>query len=158
MNAQGFLRAAKFLTIALFAAPTLAQEPIRIGVTQPLTGAFAASGNYVAQGAKIAEEAINASGGVLGRKIQLVIEDNKSNPTEAVATARKLIGQGQGAGPDGRLELDADARSHAEADGVRGADAGRDFVVRKDHDVRQPVHLPHQPDVGDGGASVYAEW
>ena len=91
MKAQGFLRAAKFLTIALFAAPTLAQEPIRIGVTQPLTGAFAASGNYVAQGAKIAEEVINASGGVLGRKIQLVIEDNKSNPTEAVATAEKLI-------------------------------------------------------------------
>ena len=83
--------ATKFLTIALFAAPALAQEPIRIGVTQPLTGAFAASGNYVAQGAKIAEDVINASGGVLGRKIQLVIEDNKSNPTEAVATAEKLI-------------------------------------------------------------------
>ena len=36
--------ATKFLTIFLFAAPALAQEPIRIGVTQPLTGAFAASG------------------------------------------------------------------------------------------------------------------
>ena len=83
--------ATKFLTIALFAAPALAQDPIRIGVTQPLTGAFAASGNYVAQGAKIAEDVINASGGVLGRKIQLVVEDNKSNPTEAVATAEKLI-------------------------------------------------------------------
>src|SRR5947207_4767480 len=68
-----------------------AQDTIKIGVTQPLTGAFAASGNYVTQGAKMAEEAINASGGVLGRKIQLVIEDNKSNPTEAVATAEKLI-------------------------------------------------------------------
>lgn len=70
-----------------------AQEPIKIGVTQPLTGAFAASGNYVTQGAKIAEEQINAAGGVLGRKIQLVVEDNKSNPTEAVATAEKLIGK-----------------------------------------------------------------
>ncbi len=68
-----------------------AQGPIKIGVTQPLTGAFAASGNYVAQGAKIAEDEINKAGGVLGRKIQLVIEDNKSNPTEAVATAEKLI-------------------------------------------------------------------
>src|SRR4051812_23985278 len=76
---------------ALFAVPAFAQEPIKIGVTQPLTGAFAASGNYVTQGAKMAEEAINASGGVLGRKIQLVIEDNKSNPTETVATAEKLI-------------------------------------------------------------------
>src|SRR3982750_2877566 len=69
----------------------IAQEPIKIGVTQPLTGAFAASGNYVAQGAKMAEDAINAAGGVLGRKIQLIVEDNKSNPTEAVATAEKLI-------------------------------------------------------------------
>src|SRR5918912_2885755 len=76
---------------SLVAGTALAQEPIKIGVTQPLTGAFAASGNYVAQGAKIAEDAINAQGGVLGRKIQLVIEDNKSNPTEAVATAEKLI-------------------------------------------------------------------
>jgi branched-chain amino acid transport system substrate-binding protein len=68
-----------------------AQDPIKIGVTQPLTGAFAASGNYVAQGAKIAEDEINKAGGVLGRRIQLVIEDNKSNPTEAVSTAEKLI-------------------------------------------------------------------
>ena len=80
-----------YLAALLAAAPAFAQEPIRIGVTQPLTGAFAASGNYVAQGAKLAEEAINASGGVLGRKIQLIIEDNKSNPTETVATAEKLI-------------------------------------------------------------------
>ena len=73
------------------AVPALAQNPIKIGVTQPLTGAFAASGNYVTQGARLAEEEINKAGGVLGRKIQLVIEDNKSNPTEAVATAEKLI-------------------------------------------------------------------
>ena len=68
-----------------------AQETIKIGVTQPLTGAFAASGNYVAQGAKIAEDEINKAGGVLGKKIQLIIEDNKSNPTEAVSTVEKLI-------------------------------------------------------------------
>jgi branched-chain amino acid transport system substrate-binding protein len=78
---------------ALLAGPSAAQDAIRIGVTQPLTGAFAASGNYVMQGAKIAEEEINAAGGVLGRKIQLVIEDNKSNPTEAVGTVEKLIGK-----------------------------------------------------------------
>jgi branched-chain amino acid transport system substrate-binding protein len=67
-----------------------AQDTIKIGVTQPLTGAFAASGNYVAQGAKIAEDEINNAGGVLGKKIQLIIEDNKSNPTEAVSTVEKL--------------------------------------------------------------------
>ena len=79
------------LGATLLAGAAAAQEPIKIGVTQPLTGAFAASGNYVAQGAKIAEEEINKAGGVLGRKIQLIVEDNKSNPTEAVATAEKLI-------------------------------------------------------------------
>src|ERR1700741_620981 len=68
-----------------------AQDTIKIGVSQPLTGAFAASGNYVAQGAKIAEDHINANGGVLGKKIQLIIEDNKSNPTDAVASVEKLI-------------------------------------------------------------------
>src|SRR5262247_2572073 len=79
------------LAVALVAGSAAAQDSIKIGVTQPLTGAFAASGNYVAQGAKIAEEEINKAGGVLGKKLQLIIEDNKSNPTEAVATAEKLI-------------------------------------------------------------------
>src|SRR6266705_111022 len=68
-----------------------AQETIKIGVIQPLTGAFAASGNYVANGARIAADEINAKGGVLGKRIELVIEDNKSNPTEAAAVAEKLI-------------------------------------------------------------------
>jgi branched-chain amino acid transport system substrate-binding protein len=79
------------LALGFVAGSAAAQDTVKIGVTQPLTGAFAASGNYVAQGAKIAEEEINKAGGVLGKKLQLIIEDNKSNPTEAVATAEKLI-------------------------------------------------------------------
>lgn len=66
-------------------------ETIKIGVNEPLTGAFAASGTYVVNGAKIAADEINAKGGVLGKQIELVIEDNKSNPTEAAAVAEKLI-------------------------------------------------------------------
>ncbi len=87
----GFMVAAAVMLALPATAPSSAQDTIKIGVSQPLTGAFAASGNYVAQGAKIAESEINAAGGVLGKKIELVIEDNKSNPTEAVATAEKLI-------------------------------------------------------------------
>jgi branched-chain amino acid transport system substrate-binding protein len=64
---------------------------IKIGVNQPLTGVVAAGGNFVTSGAKIAAEEINSKGGVLGRKIELVIEDNKSNPTEAANVAEKLI-------------------------------------------------------------------
>ncbi|MEO7403493.1 MAG: ABC transporter substrate-binding protein [Burkholderiales bacterium] len=88
---SGISKIALAAAVGLFAAPVVAQDVIKIGVTQPLTGAFAASGNYVTQGAKMAEEDINRAGGVLGRKIQLVVEDNKSNPTETVATAEKLI-------------------------------------------------------------------
>src|ERR1044072_4235728 len=81
--------AAIVLVAAVRRAP--AQDPIKVGVIQPLTGAFAASGNYVANGAKIAADEINAKGGVLGKKLELAIEDNKSNPTEAAAVAEKLI-------------------------------------------------------------------
>jgi len=74
------------------AAPTIAlADTIKIGVNQPLTGAVAASGNYVTDGARIAADEINAQGGLLGQQVELVIEDNKSNPTEAVAAAEKLI-------------------------------------------------------------------
>ncbi|MFG1420746.1 ABC transporter substrate-binding protein [Roseixanthobacter liquoris] len=88
----GFLTSAACalgLSVA-FALPAAAQD-ISIGVNMPLTGAFAASGNFVADGAKLAAEEINAKGGVLGKKLNLIIEDNKSNPTEAAAVAEKLI-------------------------------------------------------------------
>jgi branched-chain amino acid transport system substrate-binding protein len=95
MNAMAvrfaLVAAGTLLGTALLGGLASAQDTIKIGVTQPLTGAFAASGNYVAQGAKLAEEEINKAGGVLGKKIELLVEDNKSNPTEAVATAEKLI-------------------------------------------------------------------
>src|ERR671911_1193419 len=85
--------AAVLAGFALAAAlPTLvAADTIKIGVNQPLTGAVAASGNYVANGARIAADEINAQGGLLGQQVELIIEDNKSNPTEAVAAAEKLI-------------------------------------------------------------------
>jgi branched-chain amino acid transport system substrate-binding protein len=72
------------------ASGALAQN-IKVGIIEPLSGAASASGNYVTNGAKIAADEINAKGGVLGKKLELVIEDNKSNPTEAAAVAEKLI-------------------------------------------------------------------
>ncbi|WP_246806681.1 ABC transporter substrate-binding protein [Neopusillimonas maritima] len=77
-------------TCALVSAVN-AQETIKLGVNLPLTGAVAASGNFVANGVKVAAEEINANGGVLGKKLELIIEDNKSNPTEASNVTEKLI-------------------------------------------------------------------
>src|SRR5713226_1291063 len=73
-------------------APVLAQSaPVKIGVIQPLSGSVAASGNFIRLGAEIARDWINAKGGVLGRKVELQIEDNKSDPKEAASAAEKLI-------------------------------------------------------------------
>jgi branched-chain amino acid transport system substrate-binding protein len=85
---------ALLLFLAIFTAdPVSAQqaEAIKIGVIQPLSGPVAASGNYVRMGAEIARDWINARGGVLGRQVQLLIEDNKSDPKEAATAAEKLI-------------------------------------------------------------------
>jgi len=77
--------------LSLSGAGVFAQDPIKIGVIQPLSGPVAASGNYVRMGAEIARDWINARGGVLGKQVQLLIEDNKSDPKEAATAAEKLI-------------------------------------------------------------------
>lgn len=89
MNRRSVLLAG--LAMPALAARGFAADPIKIGMTQPLTGAVAASGTYVANGARIATEVLNAAGGVLGRPIELILEDNKSNPREAVASVEKLV-------------------------------------------------------------------
>jgi branched-chain amino acid transport system substrate-binding protein len=77
---------------AAFPAVVRAQgAPIRLGTLTPLTGA---GGNYGPSMRKAMEwvaEQINAAGGVNGRKIQLVSEDDQTNPEAAVRAARKLI-------------------------------------------------------------------
>src|SRR5512138_2509295 len=77
--------------LALVVPAGFAQAPIKVGVIEPLSGPVAASGNYVRMGAEIARDWINGKGGVLGRQVQLLIEDNKSDPKEAATAAEKLI-------------------------------------------------------------------
>ena len=79
------------LTVLAVAAPAPAQDAVKVGVIQPLSGPVAASGNYVRMGAEIGRDWINGKGGVLGRKVELLIEDNKSDPKEAATAAEKLI-------------------------------------------------------------------
>lgn len=79
------------LAVAFGQPAAVSADPIKIGVNMPLTGAFSASGTFVANGARIAAEEINAKGGVIGRPLELIVEDNKSNPTEAAAVAEKLV-------------------------------------------------------------------
>jgi branched-chain amino acid transport system substrate-binding protein len=65
-------------------------DAIRIGHLTPLTGFLGPLGEYAQMGVKLAAEEINAAGGVLGRKIELVMEDSV-NPQTASAKAERLI-------------------------------------------------------------------
>ena len=87
-------RAAALLaaTAAVFIAGSAqAQKPIRVGYPVILSGPGALIGEPSLKGAQMFVEEINAKGGVLGRKIELVIRDTKGNADEAVRVARDLI-------------------------------------------------------------------
>jgi branched-chain amino acid transport system substrate-binding protein len=77
--------------IVLFAFSTMAAEPIKIGCLVSTTGDLAAYGPPVNNGALLAAEDINAAGGVLGRKIEIILRDTQTNPTAAVDAAKKLV-------------------------------------------------------------------
>src|SRR5437867_12631737 len=79
------------VALAALAVPGESQAPIKIGVIEPHSGPDAASGNYVRMGAEIARDWMNGRGGIGGLKIDLQIEDNKSDPKEAASAAEKLI-------------------------------------------------------------------
>jgi ABC-type branched-subunit amino acid transport system substrate-binding protein len=68
-----------------------AEGPIKIGIATDLTGAIGYAGNANANVAKMVVKDINDAGGVLGRPLELHIEDTASNESVAVANVRKLI-------------------------------------------------------------------
>jgi len=74
-----------------FAGSAAAQNPIRVGYPVILSGPGALIGEPSLKGAQMFVEEANAKGGVLGRKIELVIRDTKGNADEAVRVARDLI-------------------------------------------------------------------
>src|SRR5579864_3180988 len=71
------------------------ETPLRIGMVDPLTGVYAAVAQNEVTGAKLAVEQINAKGGILGRPIELLIEDSANDVGTGVQKARKLIERDQ---------------------------------------------------------------
>jgi branched-chain amino acid transport system substrate-binding protein len=67
-------------------------EPIKIGQVTPLTGDYGWAGELEKQGADLALEEINAKGGINGRKLVIVREDDKMDPAQSVTAITKLIG------------------------------------------------------------------
>ncbi|HTI53986.1 MAG TPA: ABC transporter substrate-binding protein, partial [Verrucomicrobiae bacterium] len=79
--------------LAVLAVPVAAhaQKPIKVGMPIPLSGPPALFGDPASKGAMMFVEEINAKGGVLGRKIELVVRDSKADANEAVRVSRELI-------------------------------------------------------------------
>src|SRR3984885_11518930 len=75
-----------------FVVKSLADDPIKIGLDNPLTGTFAALGKNELIGCQLAVDQINAKGGILGRKVDLLVEDSTSGDAAvAVQKAAKLV-------------------------------------------------------------------
>ena len=76
------------------AAPAFAQDSIKIGLIVDRVGFAKAWSEPITQGAQYAARELNAKGGVLGRKVELLIEDDQSKPELSALAARKLEGSG----------------------------------------------------------------
>jgi branched-chain amino acid transport system substrate-binding protein len=74
-------------------AEAQAQGTLKVGVQVPTTGAEATYGQDMFNAAAIARDEINAHGGVLGKKIQLIVGDSACDPQQAVNAAAKLVSQ-----------------------------------------------------------------
>jgi len=70
-----------------------AADPIKVGVISPLTGAWTVYGKAHSAGFELAVDEINAAGGVLGRKFEIVLGDSKTEPRIVVEQANRLIRQ-----------------------------------------------------------------
>src|SRR5713226_6376910 len=70
-----------------------AQQPLRIGASLSQTGSFAALGQNQLRGYQLCVKHANDKGGVLGRKLELIVEDDESKGPSAAAIYEKLIAQ-----------------------------------------------------------------
>jgi branched-chain amino acid transport system substrate-binding protein len=84
------LTASVAISTLLLAMPALAQD-YKIGISAGLTGYAATVDRAWRDGVEVAVTALNAKGGVMGRKLVVVTEDNRSEPQEAVTVYRKMI-------------------------------------------------------------------
>ena len=78
-------------------------DTIKIGTIQPISGAISAFGTQSRDAIKMAVEEINANGGALGKKIELIVEDDEANPEKTVNVFKKLATQDKIVGLVGAL-------------------------------------------------------
>jgi branched-chain amino acid transport system substrate-binding protein len=99
MNRRTLLKAGAAVGAAQIASPFViaarGETPIKIGMVDPLTGVYAAVAQNEVIGARLAVDNINAKGGVLGRPLELLVEDSANDVGTGVQKTRKLIERDQ---------------------------------------------------------------
>src|ERR1700749_5014336 len=88
------LMIAAALTLPMFGSAAMAQETVKIGYIDPLSGGGASVGEGGLKTFQYLADELNAKGGILGRKIEIVPLDNKTNPQESLIQAQKAIDAG----------------------------------------------------------------
>ncbi len=92
---RSIIKTAAAAALAPLAAPTIiaarGETPLRIGMIDPLTGAYAAVARDEVTGAQLALSRVNAKGGILGRQVELLVEDSANDVGTGVQKAHKLI-------------------------------------------------------------------
>jgi branched-chain amino acid transport system substrate-binding protein len=91
MRPTGFIAAITGLLTLSMAAAVAAQAPIKIGEINSFSGIGAPFTGPYRQAVEMAVEEVNAKGGVLGRKIEVIFRDDKGQPAEAVKQAQELV-------------------------------------------------------------------
>lgn len=77
--------------VGVLASPAVAQEAIKIGSSLPLTGNFSVTGESHKRGFELCVDLVNQKGGVLGKKLELVVSDNRSDTETAISQYERLI-------------------------------------------------------------------
>jgi branched-chain amino acid transport system substrate-binding protein len=96
MKRRDLLKTAAGASVLTFAAPSILRaqaNAITIGCAGPFTGPNAAFGEQLRRGANMAAADISAAGGVMGRPLAVVFEDDASDPNQARAAANRLAGR-----------------------------------------------------------------
>jgi branched-chain amino acid transport system substrate-binding protein len=91
MNRRVFGWATAILVLGLTSGASAQQQPIKIGMSMAQTGGLAAGGRASLLGIEIWRDDINARGGLLGRKVELIVYDDKSSAAETPAIYSKLL-------------------------------------------------------------------
>src|ERR1035438_3129244 len=99
IDRRTILKSSAAIAAAQFSSPFIigarGETPVRIGLVDPLTGVYAAIAQNEVVGAKFAVEEINKKGGILGRPVELLVEDSANDVGTGVQKTRKLIDRDQ---------------------------------------------------------------